>query len=180
MTSRMVSWGDNKPLVSTTSSSLPVSALSVVSIDTILSDSHMTTLETLGARPAELGVKPKSSLEGTEPMTVDSFLRHDTYYFKDGNVTFSVGDTLYCVHRYFLCRDSVYFSTRFAQLGIPDHEPLSTIISLDDVERSDFDALLSILYPTNFCQDNRSYEQWRSVIHLSTRWEFASIRKLAL
>ncbi|KAI0295233.1 hypothetical protein BC826DRAFT_1008976, partial [Russula brevipes] len=178
MTSRMVSWRDNEPLVSTTPSSL--SALSVFSIDSIVSNSHMITPKALEARPAELGVKPKSSLGGADPMTDDSFPRHDTYYFKDGNVTFLVGDTLYCVHRYFLCRDSVYFSTRFAQLGIPDHEPLSTIISLDDVERSDFDALLSIMYPTNFCLYDLSYEQWRSVIHLSTRWGFASIRKLAL
>jgi len=152
MTSRMVSWRDNdtESLVSIAPSNL--STLSVVSIDSILSDSHMITPspEALRARPAEVGAKPKSSLGGAEParMADDSFPRHDTYYFKDGNVTFLVGDTLYCVHRYFFDQYSVYFSTRFAQLGIPDHEPLSTIISLDDVERSDFDALLSILYPT--------------------------------
>jgi len=150
MTSRMVSWRDNdtESLVSIAPSNL--SALSVVSIDSVLSDSHMITPEALGARPAEVGAKPKSSLGGAEParMADDSFPRHDTYYLKDGNVTFLVGDTLYCVHRYFFDQYSVYFSTRFAQLGIPDHEPLSTIISLDDVERSDFDALLSILYPT--------------------------------
>jgi hypothetical protein len=27
---------------------------------------------------------------------------------------------------------------------------------------------------------NLSYEQWKSILHLSTRWEFASLRKLAL
>jgi hypothetical protein len=54
---------------------------------------------------------------------------------------------LYCIHRYFFSRDSVYFSTRFTQLAIRDHEALTTIISLSDVERKDFDAFLSILYP---------------------------------
>ena len=54
---------------------------------------------------------------------------------------------LYCVHRYFFSRDSVYFSTRFAQLGIRDHEHSSTIISLGDVECKDFEAFLSVLYP---------------------------------
>lgn len=32
----------------------------------------------------------------------------------------------------------------------------------------------------NFDENNLSYEQWRSVLHLSTRWGFASLRKLAL
>jgi hypothetical protein len=104
---------------------------------------------------------------------------------------------LYCVHRHFFSRDSVYFSTRFSKLSIRDHEALSTIISISDVERNDFEALLSILYPTsalldhhpylltyvfyrNFEAHELTYEQWKSVLHLSTRWGFASIRKLAL
>jgi hypothetical protein len=32
----------------------------------------------------------------------------------------------------------------------------------------------------NFEEHDLSYEQWKSVLHLSTRWEFDSIRKLAL
>ena len=32
----------------------------------------------------------------------------------------------------------------------------------------------------NFEQHDLSYEEWKSVLHLSTRWDFASIRKLAL
>jgi hypothetical protein len=107
-------------------------------------------------------------------------MRHDVYFFKDGNVTFLIDGMLYCVHRHFFSRDSVYFSTRFSKLSIRDHEALSTIISISDVERNDFEALLSILYPTNFEAHELTYEQWKSVLHLSTRWGFASIRKLAL
>ncbi|KAH9032588.1 hypothetical protein EDB85DRAFT_1865006 [Lactarius pseudohatsudake] len=110
----------------------------------------------------------------------DSFIRHDAYFFKDGNVTFLVDGTLYCVHRYFFARDSVYFSKRFAQLDIRDHEALPTIISIGDVERKDFEALLSVLYPANFEAHELTYEQWKSVLHLSTRWGFASLRKLAI
>ncbi|KAH9046664.1 hypothetical protein EDB84DRAFT_1575693 [Lactarius hengduanensis] len=91
----------------------------------------------------------------------DSFIRHDAYFFKDGNVTFLVGGTLYC-------------------LGIRDHEALPTIISIGDVERKDFEALLSVLYPTNFEAHELTYEQWKSVLHLSTRWGFASLRKHSL
>ena len=58
-----------------------------------------------------------------------------------------VDGILFCVHRYFFSRDSVYFSTRFAQLGVRDHEASSTIVSLGDVECKDFEAFLSVLYP---------------------------------
>ncbi|KAI0250023.1 hypothetical protein BJV78DRAFT_1128651 [Lactifluus subvellereus] len=117
---------------------------------------------------------------GSHPGADDPFLRHDKYFFNDGNITFLVDDTLYCVHRYFFSRDSEYFSTRFAQLGIRDHEALPTIISLGDIERKDFEAFLSVIYPENFEQHNLSYEEWKSMLHLSTRWGFASLRKLAL
>ncbi|KAF8504687.1 hypothetical protein F5888DRAFT_1573364, partial [Russula emetica] len=106
--------------------------------------------------------------------------RHYKYFFKDGNVTFLVDGTLYCVHRYFFSRDSVYFSTRFDQLGIRDQEALPITISLGNIERKDFEAFLSILYPADFEQHDLSYEEWKSVLHLSSCWDFASIRRLAL
>ncbi|KAI0002242.1 hypothetical protein BJV74DRAFT_43831 [Russula compacta] len=87
---------------------------------------------------------------------------------------------LYCVHRYFFSRDSTYFSTRFDQLDIRDHEAFLIIISLPDTECKDFDALLSVIYPENFEEHHLSYEEWKSVLHLSTCWGFASIRKLTL
>ena len=59
-----------------------------------------------------------------------------------------VNGFLYCVHRFFFCRDSVYFSTRFDQLGVRDHEASSIIVLLGDVECKDFEAFLSVLYPS--------------------------------
>ncbi|KAI9441603.1 hypothetical protein H4582DRAFT_1933712 [Lactarius indigo] len=103
---------------------------------------------------------PYTSLRCTEKSQVDGFL--------------------FCVHRYFFSRDTVYFSTRFAQLGVRGHEASSTIVSLGDVEREDFEAFLSVLYPEKFEEHDLSYEQWRSVLRLSTRWGFDSLRKLAV
>jgi hypothetical protein len=103
-----------------------------------------------------------------------------------------VEGTLYCIHRYFFSRDPEYFS---CSVDIPDHEAWHSIISLDDTERRDYDAFLSILYPEygwwsiahrltyqdvftygHFREVNLPYEEWRSVLHLSTRWGFALIR----
>ncbi|KAF8504680.1 hypothetical protein F5888DRAFT_1657649, partial [Russula emetica] len=175
----IVSWKISDPRVSPVVSS--ASGGSVVSINSIISD--MMTTEPAGAQAGELGA---TKLTGTNwpgsanPSTVESFVQHDIYSFKDGNITFLVDGTLYCVHRYFFSRDSIYFSTKFSQLDVRDHEPLTTIISLGDVERKDFEAFLSVLYPENFEEHGLSYEQWKSVLHLSTRWGFASLRKLAL
>ncbi|KAH9005692.1 hypothetical protein EDB83DRAFT_753461 [Lactarius deliciosus] len=101
------------------------------------------------------------------------------YFFKDGNVTFLVGGTLYCVHRYFFSRDSVYFSTRFAQLGIRDHEPLPTIVTM-----ATSNALISrpslCLIPCEFRSARTEIRTMEISATLSTRWGFTSLRKLAL
>ncbi|KAH9005683.1 hypothetical protein EDB83DRAFT_2236995 [Lactarius deliciosus] len=187
----IVSWSDNEIWTSPVLSS----AASIVSFDSTFSDtypSHPQTPPTASEAPglpgAGFGAKQTGHPgfsegkipRGGQAIADDSFIRHDTYFFKDGNVTFLVDGTLYCVHRYFFTRDSVYFSKRFAQLDMRDHEALPTIISIGDVERKDFEALLSVLYPANFEAHELTYEQWKSVLHLSTRWGFASLRKLAL
>ena len=85
----------------------------------------------------------------------------------------------------------------------PDSPP---VIQLDDVKSVDFDAFLSILYPQyvnlidqsiqhqtrdsylslipsprNFnTLEERSFEEWSSILDLSTRWGFTSIRDLAI
>jgi len=87
---------------------------------------------------------------------------------------------LYCVHRYFFSRGSVYFSIRLALLNIPEHEAHSTAILLGDVERKDFEALLSVFYPDDLVGNDLSLEQWKSVLRLPTRWGFGSIRRRAL
>ncbi|KAI0002240.1 hypothetical protein BJV74DRAFT_818012 [Russula compacta] len=174
----IISWGDNERSVSPVSTT----TTSVVSIDSIPSNTSSTvpdaprTTQSQVSFPVFLG----NRAPGLHFANDDPFLRHDKYYFKDGNITFLVDGTLYCVHRYFFSRDSTYFSTRLGQLGVREHEALSIIISLGDVERNDFEALLSVLYPDDFEEHCLSYEQWKSVLHLSTRWGFASLRKLAL
>ncbi|KAH9005685.1 hypothetical protein EDB83DRAFT_753127 [Lactarius deliciosus] len=191
MTPHIVSWSDNEITISPVLSS----AASIVSFDSTFSDTYPSHLQMsptaeppglpshgFGAKQTSLPRFSEGKIPRNDHTTPDdSFIRHEmAYYFKDGNVTFLVDGTLYCVHRYFFARDSVYFSKRFAQLDIRDHEALPTIISIGDVERKDFEALLSVLYPANFEAHELTYEQWKSVLHLSTRWGFASLRKLAL
>jgi hypothetical protein len=164
----MASWTDDQNRIS---APLPASAASIVAIDTLSPQKNppmisQATLESPRAQPAVLEAEPASLpavSADAKPTTDDSFLRHDTYFFKDGNITFlvrvallyapypltrsQVDRTLYCVHQYFFSRDSVYFSAKFSQLGVRDHESLNTIVSLGDVECKDFEAFLSVIYP---------------------------------
>ncbi|KAA1470535.1 hypothetical protein DENSPDRAFT_742471, partial [Dentipellis sp. KUC8613] len=56
----------------------------------------------------------------------------------------------------------------------------SVPVALDDVKPSEFDAFLSILYPTTFHEHGvTTVEGWTSVLRLSTKWSFSSIRTLA-
>ncbi|KAH8996881.1 hypothetical protein EDB92DRAFT_1539508 [Lactarius akahatsu] len=187
MAPHIVSWGWNEVKIApvVTNGGTP----SVVPIESLLSDPNAKSPIIIEASTTESAATPASFLGvetcgSTTPdgsrLQSNDYLRHSKYFFKDGNVTFLVDGFLYCVHRYFFSRDSVYFSSRFTQLGVRDHEASSTTVSLGDVKRKDFEAFLSVLYPEDFEEHDLSYEQWRSVLHLSTRWGFASLRKLAL
>jgi hypothetical protein len=102
MAPHIVSWSDREICISPVISS----AASVISFDSTFSDpipnhSQMspTASEALGLPSDQFGPKysslPGLSEEGRiprggHPTLDDSFVRHDAYYFKDGNVTFLV------------------------------------------------------------------------------------------
>jgi len=177
-TPHIVAWGSAEYKRSI--SPVPSTVGSIVSIESIASDTSILahSISEVSRRSMEsMSRKVAPSVH----LPVDSpFIRHEKYFFQDGNITFLVDGTLYCVHRYFFSRHSEYFSSRLAKFSIREHEALSVIISLGDVERKDFEAFLSVIYPDDFEGHDLSYEQWKSVLDLSTRWSFVSLRRLAL
>jgi len=126
--------------------------------------------------------RPASPLDLTEgetsmiqPNQLDAAKRHPTYYFKDGNVVFLVEGVLYNVHRYFFERDSSHFRS------ILEATDAVGSLALSDVSSSDFDEFLAILYPTDFRKPaEKSTPQWTSILHLAAKWEFESIKLLAI
>ena len=92
MSRRIVSWKTSEPRVSPAVST--ASRGSVVSINSIISD--MMPTEATGAQSAELGAKFTNWPGSTNPSTVESFVQHDIYFFKDGNITFLVSGVLCC------------------------------------------------------------------------------------
>ena len=123
MSDRIVSWRINEPCVSPSLSTVSsASSVSVLSINSIVSDTHMMATE---AR-VDLGATRLTNLTWTANSTADdSFVRHNRYFFKDGNITFLVRDALYCASgslkkavglRHTLLCSSVLFLPRFSLL----------------------------------------------------------------
>ncbi|KAJ7672068.1 hypothetical protein B0H17DRAFT_947775 [Mycena rosella] len=113
------------------------------------------------------------------------FNEHPRFFFPDGTVIFLVEKTLYRVHRYFFERDSAIFASMFTLPSAagerPEGEVVENPIVLEGVNKLDFDRFLSILYPISFTtRDIGSAEEWTSVLSLATRWEFTSLRELAM
>ncbi|KAH9833511.1 uncharacterized protein C8Q71DRAFT_187066 [Rhodofomes roseus] len=104
--------------------------------------------------------------------------RHERFYFKDGNVVFLVGDTLFNVHRYFFERDSPIFQTMFSQpSGKPgEGESDENPILLEGIESGDFAHFLSCLYPKRFGHgDLTTYAEWSAALNLAHLWEFDAV-----
>ncbi|KZP25637.1 hypothetical protein FIBSPDRAFT_667694, partial [Athelia psychrophila] len=54
-------------------------------------------------------------------------------------------------------------------------------IALSDVNCSDFDEFLTILYPSDFRRPaEKATAQWTSILHLAAKWGFENIQLLAI
>ncbi|KAJ6593221.1 hypothetical protein B0H19DRAFT_916388 [Mycena capillaripes] len=133
--------------------------------------------------------RPQSDLEPRSKLELSPrrcrFAEHPRFFFTDGTVIFLVEKTLYKVHRYFFERDSAIFASMFTLPSAagerPEGEVVENPIVLEGVTTVDFDRFLSILYPLNFAtRDIVSADEWTSVLSLASRWEFTSLRELAM
>ncbi|KAI0295261.1 hypothetical protein BC826DRAFT_1009140 [Russula brevipes] len=158
----------NPPVAFPTATPQSPSAASFDTIDTLPSSlSSMIIGENFSAQSSGVAVE---SMDTPGPFTL-----HKRFFFEDGNITFLVDGILYRVHRYFFCQTALTLPT---QEGATSPGP---VISLENVKSKDFDALLSVLYPLNFnVPDEYSFEELSSILDLSTRWGFTSIRDLAI
>ncbi|THH11232.1 hypothetical protein EW146_g8122 [Bondarzewia mesenterica] len=116
--------------------------------------------------------------------------KHERFFFEDGTVTFMVEDMTYRVYQHYFTRDSPTFAEQIfpAHFGKGRtfleklHRQMTPIV-LQDIKARDFDAFLSILYPSTFedaTADVKDVEGWTSVLHLASRWHIESMRALAI
>ena len=145
---------------------------------------------------------------------------HEQFYFSDGNLMLQVmrtcitlllrtltpltqvEETIYLVHNYLFEIHARNFIPTLSKR--PDYIPvlpgnISPLYILKDVKRTDFDRLLSCLYPRYayndierdyillddvyrelMIEEARSSEEWASILELASKWEFQSLCKRAI
>ncbi|KAG1814689.1 uncharacterized protein BJ212DRAFT_1361422 [Suillus subaureus] len=114
------------------------------------------------------------SQNGVSPMH-----HHPEYYLKDGDITFHVQGTLFCVHRHFFERESQFFAKEFAKApkeGTSD----STAFRLDRVNATDFANFLWVWYSPSYRRESKPKDHWLTILELSTIWQFPEMKKLAV
>ncbi|KAF8483701.1 hypothetical protein DFH94DRAFT_690169 [Russula ochroleuca] len=184
----MSPYADPSPDIDQHPLTIPITGPESPSASTIVSSASINTALVLSSEITGEGISSRSSglpVESTNTRIPQStkqgpFTQHKRFFFEDGNITFLVDGILYRVHRYFFCRDSNMFMTRLSRLLAQEVSSLP-VISIENVKSKDFDAFLSVLYPLDFnALEEHSFEESSSILDLSTRWGFTSIRELAI
>ncbi|KAH9067769.1 hypothetical protein EDB87DRAFT_1585278 [Lactarius vividus] len=109
---------------------------------------------------------------------------HKEYYIHGGDAVFSVENTLFRVHRFFLTRDSSYFRERLPYPASPgetikgstDNLPLV----LEDITKSDFERFLWVFYNPKYSLYDANIEEWTSILKLAHEWNFIEVKELAI
>ncbi|KDQ50882.1 hypothetical protein JAAARDRAFT_141290 [Jaapia argillacea MUCL 33604] len=108
---------------------------------------------------------------------------YNTYYFQD--VIFLVEDQLFKVPRLYFENHSDVFRDMFrlpVERGVDvegssDENPLR----LEGIKKVDFLRLLRVMYPRLYSRhDITTYEEWSSILELSSMWNFEEIKDLAI
>ncbi|KLO15099.1 hypothetical protein SCHPADRAFT_825284 [Schizopora paradoxa] len=109
--------------------------------------------------------------------------RDTEYYLEGGDVVFLVQNTLFCVHRFFLTRESPVFRDMLS-LPVPkgvevegssDKAP----IQLQGITSDDFAKFLWTFYNELSEYDGVTIKEWLGVLRLAHMWECDNVRELA-
>ncbi|KZT03943.1 uncharacterized protein LAESUDRAFT_319461 [Laetiporus sulphureus 93-53] len=112
-------------------------------------------------------------------------VKHERFYFEDGNVVFLVETTLFKVHRYSLETKSGVFETMFS-LKPPKDQSVEgdskyNPIHLQGTTVVDFERFLTVLYPRDLRRsDLNSFDEWLSVLELATKYAVDDMREVAI
>ena len=109
--------------------------------------------------------------------------RHPTYYLFGADLFIRIQRVIFCVHSYFLLRESVHFQ----RLLTPSpHDPPRTLgtslarpLVLTDTTPSHFAIFLWVFYNPHFGQYNTSQTNWTIVRSLAIQWQFLEVLQLA-
>ncbi|KAG6829007.1 hypothetical protein H0H92_005984 [Tricholoma furcatifolium] len=124
-----------------------------------------------------------SSHHRTASGTFRALSRHDTYYLAGGDLFFLVEHIHFRVHKYFFERESPFFQRQLQVPASPGAAPrgsteTSSIILEEPPE--DFAKFLWVFYNPKYSLYKTSVEDWKIILRLAHKWEFAEVKNLVV
>ncbi|KAH8996791.1 hypothetical protein EDB92DRAFT_1528312 [Lactarius akahatsu] len=114
----------------------------------------------------------------------NKLVRHQEYFFRDGDITIRVEDSLFRFHKYFLTRESKHFHGMLIPNAIPCRDPPGSSetnpIVLKDATTEGFASLLWVFYNPEYSIYKAPLEKWKHILKLAQQWGFAQVEKLCI
>ncbi|KAI9441495.1 hypothetical protein H4582DRAFT_1933043 [Lactarius indigo] len=111
-------------------------------------------------------------------------MRHQEYFFRDGDITLRVEDSVFRVHKYFLTRESRHFYSMLVPNAIPCRDPPGSSetnpIILKDATAEGFAGLLWVFYNPEYSIYKAPLEKWKRILKLAQQWSFAQVEMLCI
>lgn len=110
-------------------------------------------------------------------------IRHQEYYFRDGDITIRVEDSVFRIHKHFLTRESKHFHSMLIPNPVPCRDPPGSSenpVVLKDATTEGFAGLLWVFYNPVYSIYNAPIETWIRILTLAQQWSFTQVEKLCV
>ncbi|KAH9072804.1 hypothetical protein EDB83DRAFT_131732 [Lactarius deliciosus] len=110
-------------------------------------------------------------------------VRHELYFFPDGDTIIRVEDSVFRMHRFFLTRESNYFWSMFLTT-VPCHvhpgSSESNPVVLSGATSEAFADLLWVFYNREYSIYSATFEKWTRILGLARKWGFFRVERLCV
>ncbi|KAH9177507.1 hypothetical protein EDB89DRAFT_1412669 [Lactarius sanguifluus] len=111
-------------------------------------------------------------------------IRYQEYFFRDGDITIRVEDSVFRIHKHFLTRESRHFHSMLIPNPVPCRDPPGSSetnpVVLKDATTEGFAGLLWVFYNPVYSIYNAPIETWIRILTLAQQWSFAQVEKLCI
>ncbi|KAH9006313.1 hypothetical protein EDB86DRAFT_711451 [Lactarius hatsudake] len=110
-------------------------------------------------------------------------VRHELYFFPDGDTIIRVEDSVFRIHRFFLTRESNYFWSMFlttVPCYVPPGSSESNPVVLIGATSEAFADLLWVFYNREYSIYSATFEKWKRILALARKLGFFRVERLCV